>query len=97
LGLWLSPTEGAKLWLGCLTDLKNRRLQDVFIVCVDGLTGFAEVIWVAYPQAKVKLCLVHLVRAALRRSTQPNAIESVNSVIRKFTRNRKQHPAPSQH
>ena len=47
LGLWLSPSEGAKFWLGCLTDLKNRGLQDIFIVCVDGLTGFPEAIRVA--------------------------------------------------
>jgi len=159
LGLWLSPTEGAKFWLSCLTDLKNRRLNDIFIVCVDGLTGFAEAIRVAYPQTRVQLCIVHLVRAALRyvtdKDSKPvaadlkkiyqsatveeaeealerfaevwgvkyptivkqwrlrwndiitlfdfpppirkaiyttNAIESVNSVIRKFTRNRKQYP-----
>src|SRR5579884_2860890 len=54
LGLWLSPTEGAKFWLSCLTDLKNRRLNDIFIVCVDGLTGFAEAIRVAYPQTRVQ-------------------------------------------
>src|SRR5439155_8926596 len=66
LGLWLSETEGAKFWLGCLTDLKNRGLQDIFIVCVDGLSGFADAIRAAYPQTKVQLCIVHLVRAALR-------------------------------
>ena len=159
LGLWLSETEGAKFWLSCLTDLKNRGLNDIFIVCVDGLTGFADAIRVAYPQAKVQLCIVHLVRAALKYVTHAdskplvndlktiyqsatvaeaeqalekfaevwgakyptivkqwrlkwhdiitlfdfpapirkaiyttNAIESVNSVIRKFTRNRKQYP-----
>ena len=59
--LWLSETEGAKFWLSCLTDLKNRGLQDLFIVCVDGLSGFAEAIRAAYPQAKVQLCIVHLV------------------------------------
>ena len=66
LGLWLAETEGAKFWLSCLTDLKNRGLDDMFIVCVDGLTGFPEAIAAAYPQAKVQLCIVHLVRAALR-------------------------------
>jgi transposase-like protein len=30
LGLWLSEAEGAKFWLSCLTDLKNRGLQDLF-------------------------------------------------------------------
>ena len=40
LGLWLGETEGAKFWLSCLTDLKERGVEDMFIVCVDGLTGF---------------------------------------------------------
>jgi transposase-like protein len=159
LGLWLGQSEGAKFWLGCLTDLKNRGLRDIFVACIDGLSGFAEAIHAAYPQTKVQLCIVHLVRAALRYvSTQDskpviadlkkiyqaataleaeqsldafaqawddkyptiakvwrakwtdittlfdfpapirkaiyttNAIESVNSVIRKFTRNRKIYP-----
>src|SRR6201984_2945556 len=69
LGLWLSETEGAKFWLSCLTDLKTRGLNDIFIVCVDGLSGFAEAIRAAYPQTKVQLCIVHLVRAALKYVT----------------------------
>jgi putative transposase len=159
LGLWLSETEGAKFWLSCLTDLKSRGLNDIFVACVDGLSGFTEAIRAAYPHTKVQLCIVHLVRAALRYvssvDSKPvaadlktiyqsatveeaeaaldkfaevwgekyptivkqwrlkwtdiitlfefppairkaiyttNAIESVNSVIRKFTRNRKQYP-----
>jgi putative transposase len=159
LGLWLGEAEGAKFWLGCLTDLKSRGLGDIFVACIDGLSGFTEAIHAAYPQTKVQLCIVHLVRAALRYvSTEDskavsadlkkiygaatvleaeqaleafaqawdakyptiakmwrakwadiitlfdfpppirkaiyttNAIESVNSVIRKFTRNRKIYP-----
>ncbi len=159
LGLWLNETEGAKFWLSCLTDLKNRGLKDIFITCIDGLSGFAEALHAAYPEAKVQLCVVHLVRAALKDVMDKdsdavvtdlkkiyqaatvleaeealegfaqawsdkyptivnqwrlkwldiaamfefplairkaiyttNAIESVNSVIRKFTRNRKQYP-----
>lgn len=159
LGLWLSESEGAKFWLSCLTDLKNRGLRDIFVTCIDGLSGFAEAIHAAYPETSVQLCIVHLVRAALRyvntedskqvvrdlkkiyqaatleeaeqaldefaqawEAKYPtiakvwrtkwtdiitlfdfpppirkaiyttNAIESLNSVIRKFTRNRKIYP-----
>jgi putative transposase len=159
LGLWLAENEGAKFWLGVLTDMKNRGLSDIFVACVDGLAGFPEAIRAAYPQTKVQLCVVHLVRAALRyvnaedsqavarelkkvyqaatlieaeqalddfaqvweekyptivkmwrakwtdiitlfdfpppirkAISTTNAIESVNSVIRKFTRNRKIYP-----
>jgi transposase-like protein len=66
LGLWLSQNEGAKFWLACLTDLQNRGLADIFVACIDGLSGFAEAIHAAYPQTSVQLCIVHLVRAALR-------------------------------
>ena len=69
LGLWLGETEGAKFWLNCLTDLKNRGVNDIFVVCVDGLSGFAEAIRTAFPQTKVQRCIVHLVRAALKYTT----------------------------
>jgi len=159
LGLWLGESEGAKFWLSVMTDMKNRGLRDIFVACIDGLSGFAEAIHAAFPQARVQLCIVHLVRAALRYVSHEdgkeviadlkkiytaatvleaeqelenfaqawdrkyptiskmwrakwtdiiaifdfppairkaiyttNAIESVNSVIRKFTRNRKIYP-----
>lgn len=66
LGLWISQSEDAKFWLNCLTDLKNRGLSGIFVCCVDGLAGFPEAIRAAYPKARVQLCLVHLMRAALR-------------------------------
>lgn len=66
LGLWLSENEGAKFWLSVLTDMHSRGLVDILVACIDGLSGFAEAIHTAYPQARVQLCVVHLVRAALR-------------------------------
>jgi len=66
LGLWLSENEGAKFWLSVLTELKNRGLKDIFIACVDGLTGFPDAIQTVYPQAKVQLCIVHMVRNSLK-------------------------------
>src|SRR5581483_6082825 len=79
LGLWLGEAEGAKFWLGCLTDLKSRGLEDIFVACIDGLSGFAEAIHTAYPQTKVQLCVVHLVRAALRYvSTQDSKAVSAD-------------------
>jgi len=65
LGLWVSQTEGAKFWLGVVTELKNRGIQDIFIACVDGLKGFPEAIEAVYPQATVQLCIVHMVRNSL--------------------------------
>ena len=66
LGLWISENEGAKFWLSVLTELKNRGLDDIFIVCVDGLTGFPDAINTVYPKTHVQLCIVHLIRNSLK-------------------------------
>ncbi len=66
LGLWLAETEGAKFWLTVLTELKSRGLNDILIACVDGLKGFPEAIQAEYPQTKIQLCLVHMVRNSLK-------------------------------
>lgn len=66
LGMWISQNEGAKFWLAVLTELQIRGLKDIFIACVDGLTGFPEAIETVYPETRVQLCMVHLVRNSLR-------------------------------
>jgi putative transposase len=65
LGLWSSANEGSKFWLSVLTELRNRGVKDMLIVCVDGLKGFPQAIEAVFPQAQVQLCIVHLVRASL--------------------------------
>ena len=65
LGLWTSSHEGAKFWLGVLTELRNRGVKDVLIACIDGLKGFPQAVEAVFPQTKVQLCIVHLVRASL--------------------------------
>ena len=66
LGMWIAQTEGAKFWLSVLTELQNRGVKDFFIACVDGLTDLPEAIETVYPQTRVQLCMVHLVRNSLR-------------------------------
>jgi transposase-like protein len=68
LGLWVGPGggEGAKYWISVLTELRNRGVGDVFIVCCDGLKGLPDAIRAIWPQADVQLCVVHLVRSSLR-------------------------------
>ncbi len=36
LGMWIAQTEGAKFWAMILTELKNRGVEDIFIICVNG-------------------------------------------------------------
>ena len=66
LGMWLAENEGAKFWLNVLTELKNRGLNDILIACVDGLKGFPDAINAVYPETRIQLCIVHMVRNSLR-------------------------------
>lgn len=66
LGMWMSDNEGAKFWLSVLTELKNRGVQDILIACVDGLKGFPEAIVAVYPETRIQLCIVHMVRNSLK-------------------------------
>ena len=66
LGMWMTQNESAKFWLSILTELQNRGLKDIFIACIDGLTGFADAIEAVFPLTQVQLCIVHMVRNSLR-------------------------------
>ncbi len=83
LGVWPSSgAEGAKFWLGVLTEIKNRGVADVCIVVCDGLKGLPDAIATTWPQAIVQTCVLHLLRntfklaskqhwAAIARELQP--------------------------
>lgn len=64
--MWIARSEGSKFWLGVLTELRKRGVDDVFICCVDGLSGFEEAIEAVFPETIVQLCIVHMVRNSLR-------------------------------
>ena len=66
LGMWLSENEGAKFWLGVLTELQNRGVNDILIACIDGLKGFPDAIQSVYPQTQIQLCIVHMVRNSVK-------------------------------
>jgi transposase-like protein len=67
LGHWVSDgEEGASFWLSVVTDLKNRGVEDIFIACVDGLTGFKEASRSVFPQVEIQRCLLHQIRNSLK-------------------------------
>ena len=72
LGMWVGPSggEGAKVWMGMLTELRNRGVRDVCIVCCDGLKGLPDAIVATWPAATVQTCVVHLVRNSLRYASK---------------------------
>ena len=66
LSITIGESESAKFWLSVLNELKNRGVQDIFILCSDGLNGLKEAIAAAYPQAEHQRCIVHMVRNTLK-------------------------------
>lgn len=66
LGIWIGANESSKFWLSVLNDLKNRGVENVLILCVDGLKGFKEAISAVYPFAKIQRCIVHQIRASVK-------------------------------
>ena len=66
LGIWIGEHESSKFWLNVLTELKSRGVRDVYLFCVDGLTGFREAIEAVYPNAGIQRCIIHQIRYSTR-------------------------------
>ena len=66
LSIEVGENESSKYWLGVLNSLKNRGVQDILILCSDGLTGLKEAIQAAFPNTEHQRCIVHMVRNTLK-------------------------------
>ncbi|WP_417081837.1 IS256 family transposase [Mobilibacterium timonense] len=66
LSLVIGENESSKYWLSVLNSLKNRGVQDILILCSDGLSGIKEAIQTAFPKTEQQRCIVHMVRNTLK-------------------------------
>lgn len=66
LGLWLGKNESAAFWMGVLTDMKARGVEDLLITATDNLTGFTGAIKSVFPQSSTQICVVHQIRNACK-------------------------------
>lgn len=66
LGIWMDDTESAKFWNQVLTQLRNRGLKDILILCCDGLTGLPDAARAVFPNTVIQTCVVHVIRNAMR-------------------------------
>ncbi|SDU75543.1 Transposase, Mutator family [Jiangella alkaliphila] len=66
LGIWIAAEEGAKFWAHVLTQLRNRGLRDVLILCCDGLTGLPDAARSVFDKVTVQTCVVHVIRNTMR-------------------------------
>ena len=66
LTIEVGEKESSKYWLSVLNSLKNRGVQDILILCSDGLSGIKEAIQAAFPKTEHQRCIVHMVRNTLK-------------------------------
>ena len=95
LGHWLgSGNEGANFWLSVITDLQTRGVEDIFIACVDGLSGFSDAIHAVFPQALVQRCIIHQIRQSLRYvswADKKEFAQDLKRIYRASTRDEAEH------
>ena len=65
LTIEVGENESAKFWLSVLNNLKNRGVNDILVLCADGLSGIKEAISAAFPMTEYQRCIVHMVRNTL--------------------------------
>ena len=67
LGMWVGKSESSSFWMGVLTDLKARGVQDILITCTDNLNGFTDTIRTVFPQSATQICVVHQIRNSCKK------------------------------
>lgn len=66
LSITIGENESAKVWANILNELKNRGVNDVLIMCADGLSGIKEAIAAVYPSCEYQRCIVHQIRTSMK-------------------------------
>jgi putative transposase len=66
LGMWLGKNESSSFWMGVLTDLKARGVEDILITATDNLNGFTNTIRSVFPASQTQICVVHQIRNACK-------------------------------
>ena len=70
LGHWLGEgSEPSNFWLSVVTDLQGRGVQDIFIACMDGLSGFRDAVLAVFPRTQIQRCIIHQIRNSLKYVT----------------------------
>lgn len=62
LGLWMDESEGAARWMGVFDEIRQRGVEDVLFVSMDGVSGLEEGLRAVFPGAVAQRCIVHMVR-----------------------------------
>jgi putative transposase len=71
LSIQVGANESSKYWLSVLNELKNRGVQDILVLCADGLTGIKESVSVAFPNTEYQRLLLSIEKSQKCRRKFP--------------------------
>jgi transposase-like protein len=66
LGLWVGESEGKHYWMQIFDEIKNRGVEDILFICMDGVSGLEEGAKSIFKDVVVQRCIVHLTRNSLK-------------------------------
>lgn len=66
LGIWLNESEKKHNWMQIFDELKNRGVEDVLFISMDGISGLEEGAKAIFKNVVVQRCIVHLIRNSIK-------------------------------
>ena len=87
LGIWIETTESASKWCEIFEELKERGVEDIFFVSMDGLTGLPSAIETVFPQTITQRCIVHIVRNVYSTVARKDSKEIIADFKKIYTSN----------
>ena len=90
----IGENESSKYWLSVLNSLKNRGVQDILILCSDGLTGIKDAISTAFPKTEQQRCMGCGLSQIMVKYLQRLIFSITPSTIRDFARSPQREKSP---
>ncbi len=66
LGIWLNETESKHSWMQIFDEIKQRGVEDIFFISMDGVSGLEDGAKEIFKRVIVQRCVVHLIRNSLK-------------------------------
>lgn len=66
LGIWNGESEGKHYWMQVFDEIKNRGVEDILFISMDGVSGLEEGAKSIFKDVVVQRCIVHLNRSPVR-------------------------------
>lgn len=66
LGIWIGESEGKHYWMQIFDEIKNRGVEDILFISMDGVSGLEEGAKSIFKDVVVQRCIVHLIRNSIK-------------------------------